>query len=325
MTYNLRSRQQSPDMANVILPCAFEGCGFTTGDMPCAAAVALFDNHNAAFHTRPSQPPPSAAVPVDDEKKRLHRVRLPDFDELDPEAWFRIVVNHFQTHSINDPANKRVAVEIALKPAQQRAVAAKLAATATSANPYDAIRDALISVFQRPECEAAAAIIDRRSFGGKDIRELGREWQLEAGRRSADFLMKEQWLRCCGPARAFLNATAPNLSFEELVEATAPHFDSYGNPRNDTPAVAAATAAYTASDFADSRSDADDPAIAAFRKWKPFSKEDDGLCRNHRKFGDKTRKCGGPPCKMAGHASSTPKPASFEQRRRGNGAAGDKW
>ena len=314
-------------MPNVTLPCGFEGCEFTTGELPVTAAVALFENHNAANHA----PRSTIAAPLDDEKKRLHRVRLPDFDEHDPEAWFRIVDNHFQTHSINDQANKKVAVEIALKPSQHRAVAAKLAATAASANPFDDIRAALIAVFQRPECEAAAGIIDRRNFGGKDIRELGREWQLEAGRRSADFLMKELWLRCCGPARSFLNAAAPDLSFEELVEATAPHFDSYGNPRNDTPAVAAAAAApaaasaYASSDIADSRSETDDATIAAFRKWKPFSKEGDGLCRNHRKFGDKTRKCGGPPCKMAGRVSAAPKPAPFEQQRRGNGAAGDKW
>ena len=288
-------------MALVNVDCGFPGCTFKTGEQQPALASSILDSHTPCHAPQ--------ANDVDREAGRLSRVKLPTFNKLSVELWLSDADSQFVVHNIRNAENKRAVVKAALAPEQQQAIATTLrdadAAVAADLNAdhsdaYERVKAALIAVFTTPESDAASKIIDAKGFGGKDIRQLGREWVDAVERRPANFIVKEHWLRLAGERRRFLDQAAPDQTMEELIEATARLFDTSHldgdssvppiNAYDDTSAQGADVNAVGRRRNAMWKRDAETRRGNAFPpSQRPLNQN--GLCFYHEKFGAEARRC----------------------------------
>ena len=199
-----------------------------------------------------SSPPPTPAVGPLDHPPSASALRLPDFWEAQPAAWFVHAESQFVLRHVADDELKYHHVVAALSPSATSKLVGLLSAPPTK-DKYPAVKAGLLYAFGLSDTERADQLFALNGLGGRKPSELMAHILDLVGGRGPEFLLKQLFLRQL-PASvraALANCPADNFTtfaaeadkffLEGREMATGPAFQTYASPARPRAKVKAST------------------------------------------------------------------------------------
>jgi len=225
-------------------------------------------------------------------------VKLPEFWVADPDMWFMQAEAAFRTARINQSRTKFDHVLMRL-PA---AVSTSLRSTITAAvneeveDPYERLRTKLLATYGKTRWQRAFALLDHPDLGDRRPSALMSDMvALLPDDAQPDTLFLALFLRRLPPSLRDHLAAADLDSADEMAELA----DKLWDARNSQSISAVADSVAAVRPFSPSRSGRSPdrrPQQQQHRQSTPHRGRgrDSSWCRNHRRFGDKTKNCTAP-------------------------------
>ena len=251
---------------------------------------------------------------ADDPHVSAVQLKLPPYWATDPQIWFAQVEAYFSTRRITSQLTKFQVVVHSLEPRYACEVR-ELILHPPASDPYDKLRDALVSRTQKSEQARLRELLSNEELGDQPpSRLLRRMQQLLGDRNMDDTLLRELFVQRMPPSVRLVLASAPgSISLSELaqladkvVESTAPlpvhtvvppPASDIVTLRDELAKLTAAVNART-TDGTDrqgrSRGRSPTPMrrrISSFRSPGRDTHDDSDVCWYHRKFGLKAKRC----------------------------------
>ena len=257
----------------------------TDFDQRIAAAVAAA----LARHTQPAPTP----APVHNVA-----VKLPDFWVADPDMWFFQAEAAFRSARITQSRTKFDHVVMRLPEHVSISLRALLLSMNESTDdPYEQLREKLITKFGKTRWQRAFALLDHPDLGDRRPSVLMAEMLalLPAGARP-DTLFLAMFLRRLPPSMREHLAADDADTAEEMAELA----DKLWDARNSQSVSALEADIAAVRPFSPSRQGRSPDRRQQRPKGRQATphesrRKDGSWCRNHRRLGDKTRNCV-PPC-----------------------------
>ena len=255
-------------------------------DQRIATAVA------AALATRGTLAPAAPAAPA---AVANVAVKLPEFWVADPDMWFMQTEAAFRTARINQsrtkfdhvlmrlPANVSVALRSTISAAVDEAVE----------NPYERLRTKILATYGKTRWQRAFALLDHPDLGDRRPSALMSDMAaLLPADAQPDTLFLALFLRRLPPSLRDHLAAADLDTADDMAELA----DKLWDARNSQSISAVADDIAAVRPFSPNRSGRSPDRRqqqSGHRQSTPHRghRRDSSWCRNHRRFGDKTKNC----------------------------------
>ena len=224
-------------------------------------------------------------------------VKLPEFWVADPDMWFMQAEAAFRTARINQSRTKFDHVLMRLPAAVSTALRSTITAAVNEAveNPYEQLRTKLLAIYGKTRWQRAFALLDHPDLGDRRPSALMSDMvALLPEDAQPNTLFLALFLRRLPPSLRDHLAAADLDTADEMAELA----DKLWDARNSQSISAVADSVAAVRPFSPSRSgrspDRRPQQQQHHRQSTPHRGRDSSWCRNHRRFGDKTKNCTAP-------------------------------
>ncbi|CAL9696567.1 unnamed protein product [Knipowitschia caucasica] len=208
-------------------------------------------------------------------------IRLPDFWQNDPEPWFQHVDAQFHLRGITTDDTKYFHVVAALDSATTRRLMGLLR-DPPAANKYEALKRALLQLYQLSDMERADRLLSLTGLGDSKPTELMENMLALLGSGDVSFLFTHLFLRQLPPQVRTALANSPLIRTKDY-RGLAEEADRLLLASRQVSVHALLPCVPESEDTVD---------VAAVTERR---KKENGLCFYHHRFGVKARRCI-PPC-----------------------------
>ena len=243
-------------------------------------AVARLD-----FSARSSPSSPTDDAGPRDDPPFSPPLKLPDFWEAQPDAWFLHAESQFVLRRVADDELRYHHVVASLSPTATAKLVGILSAPPAT-NKYSAIKAALLYAFGLSDAERADRLFALNGLGGRKPSELMSHMLDLVGSRGPEFILKQLFLR---QLPASVRAALANCPADDFTAFAAEADKFYLEGREVGSESTFRTYA--------------SPARSRGGNKTPAAKMRGPLCFYHERFGERASKCV-PPCSFTGQGNA---------------------